>query len=52
MVIFIINSYITATDTTLSPKKCPPPKKKVKYSNTHNTEQKSLKITENTLTSI
>ena len=50
MVIFIINSYITATDTTLSPKKCPPPK--VKYSNTHNTEQKSLKITENTLTSI
>jgi len=30
------------------PKKAAP---YVKYSNTHNTEQKSLKITENTLTS-
>jgi len=28
------------------------PLSKVKYSNTHNTEQKSLKLTENTLTSI
>ena len=35
---------------TASRKKRPPPQ--VKYSNTHNTEQKSLKITENTLTSI
>jgi len=30
----------------------PPPPPYVKYSNTHNTEQKSLKITENILTSI
>jgi len=33
---------------TVSRKKCP----QVKYGNTHNTEQKSLKITDNTLTSI
>jgi len=49
--IFLLSNKIKGmflwTECTLYPeKKVPPPQ--VKYSNTHNTEQKSLKMTEHT----